>query len=243
MSRDFEELDFRETAMGELTLRRRRVRVLDDLEVFEVKLGDAFLMSSLFHEVEIALADLSLANLEGPLDVVVGGLGLGYTAAAALRHPTVHSLIVVDALDAVIDWHVRGLVPLGAGLASDSRCRFVHGDFFARAMDPAMGFDPTHPGRRIDAVLLDIDHSPRNLLHPRHAALYEPGGLEQLAAQIRPGGVFGMWSDDPPDQPFMDTLTTVFATATAEVVPFHNPLLDRDSESTIYVARTAPAEG
>ena len=58
MSRDFEELDFRDTPMGELTLRRRRLRMLDDLEVFEVKLGEAFLMSSQFHEVEIALADL-----------------------------------------------------------------------------------------------------------------------------------------------------------------------------------------
>ncbi len=71
-------------------------------------------MSSLFHEVEVALADLGLAALDGPdLDVVVGGLGLGYTAVAALKHTTVHSLLVVEALDAVIDWHKRGLVPLG----------------------------------------------------------------------------------------------------------------------------------
>src|SRR5437870_4136725 len=115
MSRDFEELDFRPTPLGDLTLRRRRIAELGGVEVFEVKLGEAFLMSSLFHEVEVALADLGLAALEGgTFDVVVGGLGLGYTAVAALKHATVHSLLVVDALDAVIDWHQRGLVPLGA---------------------------------------------------------------------------------------------------------------------------------
>src|SRR6478752_8175591 len=114
MSRDFEELDFRQTPLGDLTLRRRRVAALDGIEVFEVKLGDAFLMSSLFHEVEVALADLGLAATQGSeLDVVVGGLGLGYTALAALKHSKVRSLLVVDALDAVIEWHAKGLVPLG----------------------------------------------------------------------------------------------------------------------------------
>src|SRR5476651_1379407 len=108
MSRDFEELDYRQTRLGELTLRRRRILSLEGLEVFEVKLGDAFLMSSLFHEVEVALADLGLSGLQGPLDVVAGGLGLGYTAVAALQHAAVRSLVVIEALDAVIDWHVRG---------------------------------------------------------------------------------------------------------------------------------------
>src|ERR1700710_481040 len=100
MSKDFAELDFRSTPLGDLSLRRRRVRSLDDLEVFEVKLGDAFLMSSLFHEVEVALADRGLAALApGSWDVVVGGLGLGYTAVAALKHPAVRELIIVDALE------------------------------------------------------------------------------------------------------------------------------------------------
>src|SRR3954451_4571226 len=98
MPRDFEELDFQPTPLGDLSLRRRRIRALDDLEVFEVKLGEAFLMSSLFTVVEVALAQLGLAPLgAGPLEVVVGGLGLGYTAAAALDHESVGALLVVDA--------------------------------------------------------------------------------------------------------------------------------------------------
>ena len=238
MNSNFAELDYRHTPLGELTLRRRRVLELDGLEVFEVKLGDAFLMSSLFHEVEVALADLGLGALKVPeLDVVVGGLGLGYTALAALKHPAVRSLIVVDALEAVIDWHQRGLVPLGPQLTADSRCRFVHGDFFALAAAPGLGFDPEKPGRLFHAVLLDIDHSPKNLLHPRHSAFYQAEGLRQLAAQLHPGGVFALWSDDAPDADFLAALREVFTEVEAQVVSFFNPLLERDSASTVYVAR------
>ncbi len=237
MSANFAELDYRQTPLGELTLRRRRVAALEGSDVYEVKLGDAFLMSSLFHEVEVALADLGLADLDAPaLDVVVGGLGLGYTAQAALKHPKVCSLIVVEALDAVIEWHKRGLVPLGPVLTRDPCCRFVHGDFFALAAAPS-GFDPAEPGRKFHAVLLDIDHSPRNLLHARHGVFYEPAGLHGLVAQLHPGGVFALWSDDPPDEPFLAVLRSVFATADACVVTFYNPLLERDSASTVYVAR------
>jgi spermidine synthase len=240
MSAHFAELDFRQTPLGELSLRRRRVAELDGVEVFEVKLGEAFLMSSLFHEVEVALADLGLAACAGAeLDVVVGGLGLGYTALAALKHDHVRSLLVVDALEPVIEWHQRGLVPLGPQLTSDPRCRFVHADFFALAAAPAQGFDPAQPGRKFHAVLLDIDHSPRNLLHARNAAFYQPEGLRSLAAQLHPQGVFALWSDDPPDDDFLAALRATFATAEAHVVSFHNPLLDRDSASTVYVARLA----
>ncbi len=241
MSADFAELDHRETPLGALTLRWRRLRALDGMEVFEVKLGDAFLMSSLFHEVEVALANLGLAAVTAPEpDVVVGGLGLGYTAAAALGHSGVHSLLVIEALDAVLDWHRRGMVPLGPQLTADPRCHLVHGDFFALA-GPGPGFDPEHAGRLFHAVLLDIDHSPRNLLHPRHAAFYGVPGLRQLAARLHPEGVFALWSDDPPDADFTAALDTVFAGSKAHVVRFPNPLLGHDSASTVYVARKAAA--
>ena len=237
MSASFTELDYRRTPLGDLSLRRRQVAALGGVEVYEVKLGDAFLMSSLFHEVEMALADLGLAGLDAPLDVVVGGLGLGYTARAALKHPAVRSLSVVESLEPVIEWHERGLVPLGPELTGDARCHFVHGDFFALAAS-GRGFDPKEPSRKFHAVLLDIDHSPKNLLHSRHGAFYQPSGLRELAAHLHPGGVFALWSDDPPDEPFLNMLRAVFATADVHVVSFHNPLLEQESSSTVYVART-----
>jgi spermidine synthase len=236
MSRDFEELDYQATPLGELTLRRRRMLSLGGMEVYEVKLGDAFLMSSLFHQVEVALAHRGLSELEGDSwDVVVGGLGLGYTAVAALEHREVASLLVLDALPPVIDWHRRGLIPLGHKLTGDPRCRLLAADFFACARS-VEGFDPARPGRLFHAVLLDIDHSPRNLLHPGNAAFYEADGLHAFSAHLHPGGVFALWSDDPPDEDFLGALAAVFATARVHVVTFPNPLLERNSESTVYVA-------
>jgi len=234
MKLDFEELDYCNTPIGELILRRRtepRLRV----EVYEVKLGDEFLMSSLFTAGEVALANLALSACEaGPLDVAVGGLGLGYTAHAALENAAVRSLLVVEALPVVIDWHRRGLVPLGAGLSADSRCEFLAGDFFARVN--SSGIDPRVPDKRFHAILLDIDHSPRHLLHPDHAAFYSPTGLRRLAAHLRPRGVFGLWSNDPPDEMFRATLAEVFCSVEAHLVKFHNPLQDREATNTVYLA-------
>lgn len=234
----FEELDFRPTPIGDLILRRRRMAMLDDLIVYEVLLGNGYLMSSLFHEVEEALADLGLAAVtEERLEVVVGGLGLGYTAVAALKDTRVADLLVVDVMAPVIEWHVKGMVPLGETLTQDPRCRFILGDFFALAAEPEIGFDPLLPGRKFHAVLLDIDHSPRNLLDEQNAALYCVDGLRRLAAQLHPGGVFALWSDDAPDADFIRNLEEVFEQVKAHVVKFFNPLLDKDSESTVYVAR------
>lgn len=239
MSRDFEELDYQETEMGALSLRRRRMHSLAGLEIFEVKLGEAFLMSSLFHAVEEALAHEGLRELDGALwDVVVGGLGLGYTARAALEHLDVRSLLVVEALAPVIEWHRRGLAPLGPQLLGDGRCRLVEGDFFALAGAEA-GFDPEQPGRLFHAILLDVDHSPRSFLHPRHADFYTAAGLRKLATHLHPGGVFALWSDDPPDEEFMAALDAAFATVRAHIVTFANPILEADSRSTVYVARKA----
>jgi spermidine synthase len=234
MSLNFEELDYRPTAMGVLSLRRRR-RPSSDVDIYEIKLGDEFLMSSQYTVAEIELARLGLAALSREnLDVVVGGLGLGYTARAVLENSGVRSLIVVDALAEVIEWHERGLLPLGEQLTKDRRCRLVHGDFFALSHSAA-GFDLGMPGRRFDAVLVDIDHSPRNLLHPRHAALYAPAGLARLAAHLNPGGVFALWSNDPPDAAFNAVLAGVFAVSSAQVVTFDNAQGEGDASNTIYI--------
>ena len=234
MSVYFEELDFRPTPIGVLSLRRRR-SLTTGLDIYEIKLGDEFLMTSAFTVAEIELARLGLAALERTdLDVVVGGLGLGYTALAVLENPRVRSLIVVDALAEVIEWHQQGLLPLGKPLTEDPRCRLVNADFFALAHS-ADGFDSDAPGRRFDAVLVDIDHSPKNLLHPRHAALYAPAGLQRLAAHLNPGGVFALWSNDPPEQEFKRALAGAFATSAAHVVSFDNASGHPDASNTIYI--------
>lgn len=232
----FEQLSWDETPMGVLGLRRRTDPTLGT-EVYEVKLGDEYLMSSHFTVAEVALATLGLAWLDGAdLEVVVGGLGLGYTARTVLEDPRVRSLVVVEALPEVIAWHEQGLLPDVAGLATDARTRFVQADLFASLAD-GTGWDPSDPHRRVDAVLVDIDHSPRHVLHPSHAAFYTADGLRPLLERLTPGGVFGLWSDDPPDDGFLAVLRQVVEQVAAEVVTFANPLTGGTSANTIYLAR------
>lgn len=232
----FEELDRRATPLGELVL-RRRIEPSLGVDVYEVRLGEEYLMSSLFTVAEEELAHLTLAAVEGSeLRVVVGGLGLGYTARAALDDPRVSTLTVIDALGEVIGWHRDGLLPHSQALTDGHRCYLVQDDFFRMVAEDRSGpFTPTG----CDAILLDVDHSPRHHLHPTHAALYQLDGLQRLASLLRPGGAFGMWSDDPPDDDFLESLRKAFGTAQAEIVRFPNPLTGGTARNTVYVATTS----
>ena len=234
MSRLFEELDHQQTPIGVISLRRRLEPTLK-IDVFEIKIGEDGLMSSLITDGEEAVSRLALAATSNTsLDVVVGGLSLGYTAQTVLDDPRVTSLRVIDALAPVIDWHERHLIPLGESVSTDKRCEFVLGNFFeiaANGMD--VGADAPD---QFDAIIVDIDHSPRHLLDPSNAPFYEADGVERLARCIRPGGVFSLWSNDPPDAEYLAVLNGAFDTAVAEVVVFDNVLTGGTAESTIYVA-------
>ncbi|MGC5584956.1 spermidine synthase [Ornithinimicrobium sp. W1679] len=234
MAARFEELAWAATPIGEVSLRRRREPVTGT-DVHEVKLGEEFLMSSLFTVAEEELARLALARLAGNgLRVVVGGLGLGYTARAVLEDARVSELVVVDALEPVIAWHRKGLVPLGPGLTADPRCRLVHGDFFAMAAGD--GFDPDGGADGWDAVLVDIDHSPRHLLAEGSTGFYGAAGTRKLAAHLRPGGVYALWSNDPPEEDYLSVLRAVLTDVSAEGVEFPNPLQERTATNTVYLA-------
>jgi len=192
----------------------------------------------MFTASEIALATMPMRRLEAggaeSAEILVGGLGLGYTAEAVLGFRSVASLTIIEYLPPIIEWHEAGLLPLGTKLADDPRCRFVEGDFFALARDDA-GFDPAMPGRRFDGIFLDIDHSPEFHLNPSHADFYSGEGLSRLSRSLKDGGIFALWSNDPPDEAFLARLHAQFATASAEEVVFHNPLLEEDCVQTVYV--------
>jgi hypothetical protein len=241
----FEELDYQETPLGVISLRRRSEPRLNNKILFEIKLDDEYLMSSLFTEAEIQLSKICLAALEGDeLDVVVGGLGLGYTAWAALENPAVRSLKVVDVMAPVIDWHRRGLVPLGTKLTSDPRCTLIHADFFDVATSKTKDFDGLaypegQPHPQVHAVLLDIDHSPSYWLNPGNSAFYTEQGLRDVSEKILSGGIFGLWSDEPPAADFMALLNRIFESCESHIVSFPNPYLGIDSTNTVYLAHKA----
>lgn len=232
---EIEELAYHRTPLGELVLRRRMETRLQNREVFEVKLGEEFLMSSLFTEGETELSHLGLAGLNGELNVVVGGLGLGYTAVAALENKRVRSLLVIERFQEVIDWHRNKLVPVGKILSEDARCEMRAGDFFELART---GFDVADDKRKFDAVLLDIDHSPAHFLDQKNKSFYSAEGLASLRRQIKPGGAFALWSNDAPDEKFTKHLESVFGTAAAHTVEFANPYTNSASVNSVYVAHS-----
>lgn len=238
----FEEIDYQETPRGAISLRKRSEPRLDNIILYEVKMNEEFLMSSLFVEAEVQLSKLGLAKFGNQdIDVVVGGLGLGYTAQAALAFDNVKSLCVVDVMAPVIEWHEKGLVPLGEELTNDERCRYALGDFFEFATADNTNFDGTKSDLetgpdKVHAVLLDIDHTPSYWLNPENSRFYSTESLNAMKGKIHKGGVFGLWSDEKPDEQFVAVLESVFEKVETHMVYFPNPYTGEQSSNSVYIA-------
>ncbi len=236
MSTIYQELDVRQCALGELVLRRRTVPGLGPEPIYEIKLNDDLLMSSWLNESEQQLSLLALAEApDAPFDVLVGGLGLGYTAWAALGDKRARSVTVVDLLPEVIEWHEKGLVPLGASLCAHERCTLRQGDFFALVGAGTSSAIAVEHG--YGAILVDIDHAPDAWLGPDHARFYEQGAMAAAASLLMPGGVFALWSAGATNDAFTQLLSTAFAPVTTHEIVVFNPMIDDDQVDTIYIAK------
>lgn len=232
----FEEIDYRQTPIGELVLRRRRL-TREGEDIWEIKLDEGYLMSSQFVAGEVALATLALHMARGDdLNVVIGGLGLGYTAEAALADKRVSRLTIVELIPEVIEWHERRKLPLGEIVAGDPRCRLQQGDFFALSQMRGGFEDDQNPGR-YDAVLVDIDHSTRHLIDANSASFYESAALAGVAAQLIPGGVFALWSSETEDPDFIEAMEATFTDVRAARVEFYSPYQDEPAYNIVYLGR------
>ena len=231
MSPLFEVLDIQDTDLGELCLRRRELVSRPGMIITEVTLDHGFLMSSYHTESERRLAEVALEMHEGTdLSVLVGGLGLGFTAQAALASSRVARVEVVELLEPVIAWLDQGWLPTGETLAADSRLEITQGDVYARLLGPAQ--------QRFDLVLIDVDHAPEEPLDPGSAPFYTADGLGAVAQHLSPGGVLAVWSTDP-SPAFEDDLRSVFGQVEIEIVRWWNDLIDVDKEDTLFTARLA----
>jgi len=229
----FEILDLQDTSLGQLCLRRRELLSRPGTIVTEVTLDHVFLMSSYHTESERALTELGMRMHDGDaLSVLVGGLGLGYTAQEALRSDRVARVEVVELLDPVIKWLENGWLPTGDALASDERLRVTRGDVYARLLGPVE--------RPADVILIDVDHAPDEPLEPSSAAFYTAEGLRGVAEHLRPGGVLAVWSTFP-NPAFEATLAQVFERVEVDTVTWWNDLVDEEKVDTLFAARKEPA--
>jgi spermidine synthase len=226
---NFEILAWEDTPLGPLCLRRRELLSAPGTVVTEVTLDHQFLMSSLHTDSERALARVALEMHGGTdLNVLVGGLGLGYTAWAALASGRVARVEAVELLPQVIDWLEGDLVPLSSELKADDRFRAVHGDVYGRLAGP--------PGERHDLILIDVDHSPDDRLDGGSGSFYTEEGLERARGHLAPAGVLGVWSYAE-SSPFSEALRGVFDEVRIEPVTFHVPMIDEQRTDWLFFAR------
>jgi spermidine synthase len=228
-SASFEILSYQPTPLGMLCLRRRELLSEPGTLVTEVTLNHEFLMSSYHTASERALASVTADMLEGrDLQVMVGGLGLGYTASEVLTCDGVARVEIVELLPQVIDWLNQGLIPLAESLQADPRLHVSQGDVYQRLWHP--------PQTQFDAILIDVDHSPDDQLDTGNESFYTEAGLQRAKRHLAENGVLGVWSYAE-SSPFANTLKKVFREVRIEPVTFENTHIDETMTDWLFFAR------
>jgi spermidine synthase len=224
--REFEVIAHAESPIGVLILRQRSAPVPD---VIELTLEHQFLMSSAVTLSERELATRAIAMHGGrELEVLIGGLGLGYTSKAALDSDRVGRVEVVELVEGIIEWVATGIIPLGKELMTDPRFLAIQGDVFARLRGPAT--------RTHDILLIDVDHSPDERLGETSDSFYARETLQLAAKHLKPGGVFGVWSYTESGA-FEAELRDTFDEVRVEPIDFFNETCGRDETNWLFLAR------
>ena len=232
-----EVLDAVERSIGLLYLSRHREPNQPDGWVYMVHIDGHLLMSSVSPLSERELATRAIAAHAGPrLRILVGGLGLGYTAQAALEDSRSTLVRVVDQMDFVINWLRDGLLPLSDQLNNDKRLEMVQGDVYGDLMGPAT--------ETWDLILVDVDHSPDDPLDDASLAFYTAEGQAKVRKHLAPGGVLAVWSAWNND-PFADVMEQSYAESWREHVEWWTaPEADGGQllHNLLFFGRKPPAE-
>ncbi len=225
---NLEVLAYEESPLGMICLRRRELLTVPGTIVTEITLDYELLMSSYHTASEAALSICALDRHEGNgLRVLIGGLGLGYTAHEVLRSARVANVDVVELLPQVIGWMRDGLVPLSRDLNGDDRFRVVEADVYATLA--------AAPDRHFDLILIDVDHSPDERLGERSSGFYTEAGLQLAKQHLAPGGVLSVWSYAE-RSPFVAALRAVFDRVDVEPVIFDNRLTEETETNWLFLA-------
>ena len=166
---------------GELRLYKRG-------KEFSIRVDGCELMNSNAHGSEDSLAELACKKIAGRLRprVLIGGLGMGYTLAAALKRlgPDA-SVVVAELVNAVVNWNKGPLAALAGNPLKDKRC-------YIREEDVAVVIKEKR--HLYDAILLDVDNGPKGLTSKDNDQLYSLEGLKAAFSALKLGGVLAVWS-------------------------------------------------
>jgi len=225
---EYTEVARAESPRGEIVLRERRDPDAGPSSpvVLELRVNGVFVMDTFETSSEKGLATAALKQVENPRNVVIGGLGLGFTVHEVLADTRVEKLVVVEIEDALVQWMRDGTVPHGPSYLADDRVTVMTADIriaMAEATPAAY-----------DLVLLDVDNGPGFLVYDENEAIYQRDFLQQVKGALRPGGALVIWSaaESPTLQAEMEQ---VFGESVA--VPYDVTLQSRDEHYWIYLAR------
>lgn len=212
-----------ESERGEVVLRRRASGLGAD--VIELRVNGVFVMDTIETGSEIELAGVALDLVHDPRDVVVGGLGLGFTAQRVLADPRVARVMVVEIEDSLVGWMRDGTVPHGPALLADQRLRIVNADILMAIAEARSTYD---------LILLDVDNGPGYLVHDGNVRVYEQTFLARCGDLLNPSGVLAIWSADAAPE-LLAAMSAVFGEVDEQK---HDVLLqDRPETYYLYVAR------
>ena len=218
-----------ESALGMIYLSRRELPSQPGTLVLELFLDHALLMSSCSTHSERALATNAIALHAGEqLKVLVGGLGLGYTAREALASRAVAELEVIEFLPQLIGWFERGILPLASELRADPRFSLRQGDVYTQLGRP--------PARRYDLILIDVDHAPEERLGDGSDAFYTEEMLRKAREHLASEGILGVWSYAE-SKGFAQLLERVFGEVRIERLTFRNPVIEEEEVNWLFLAR------
>jgi spermidine synthase len=158
---------------------------------FVIRIGPHALMSSRAHGTEEILAELACARIadRAAARIMVGGLGMGFTLAAALRHLQPGARVAVaELVPALIEWNRGPLAHLAGRPLDDPRVSIHEADVADMIREQHGVFD---------AILLDVDNGPNGLTRASNDWLYSRAGLRAAHHALRERGVLGLWSVAP----------------------------------------------
>jgi len=216
-----------QTPRGEIVLRERRASDGESSPVVhELRVNGVFVMDTLETGSEKALAEAALAHVERPRAVLVGGLGLGFTAHEVLADKRVERVVVVEIEDDLVRWMRDGTVRHGPAYLADDRLTVVTADLAAVMAEAKPG--------SYDLVLVDVDNGPGQLVREGNQDVYQPEFLRQVRDALRAGGAVAFWSAAE-STPLQEALEQVFQNATA--IPYEVTLQGRPERYWLYLSR------